>query len=225
MWPGIPSRSIRRSLPLSFRSSAMSLRSLYCYGQGKRFTAKNASGFSGMLLWKHEGMHAWTVLTLFLSISVLRRIVSPSLFSPVFFCDVILADILTSFSNVFGDLFATGCNALGGASNNTDGNACHRDIFVPLLIRYVLAHRSFVLQSHMKKKVSLILYACDNAFLNTSNPVARPSAISSTPSNTRRLFLSSSSRPPKRKRTDTSQQPAPCQAHGGSMTRTCFGSG
>ncbi|KAI9498358.1 EXS family-domain-containing protein [Zychaea mexicana] len=59
---------------------------------------------------------------------VLRRIVSFNLFSPVYFGDVILADILTSFSNVFGDLFSTCCSA------TTEDNPCYRDVLVPLLI-------------------------------------------------------------------------------------------
>ncbi|KAI9252395.1 EXS family-domain-containing protein [Phascolomyces articulosus] len=61
-------------------------------------------------------------------IRVLRRIFSFNLFSKVYFGDVILADILTSFSNVFGDLFSTCCSA------TTQDNPCYRDIFVPLLI-------------------------------------------------------------------------------------------
>ncbi|KAG2225329.1 hypothetical protein INT45_005573, partial [Circinella minor] len=61
-------------------------------------------------------------------IRVLRRILSPNLFSKVYFGDVILADILTSFSNVFGDLFSTCCSA------TTNENPCYRDVLVPLLI-------------------------------------------------------------------------------------------
>lgn len=66
-------------------------------------------------------------------ISVLRRLFSLNILSTVYFADIILADILTSFSNVFGDLFTTGCSALGNPSDDPD--ACHRDILVPLLIR------------------------------------------------------------------------------------------
>ncbi|CDH55423.1 exs family protein [Lichtheimia corymbifera JMRC:FSU:9682] len=65
-------------------------------------------------------------------VRVLRRLFSLNILSTVYFADIILADILTSFSNVFGDLFTTGCSALGNPSDNPD--ACHRDIFVPLLI-------------------------------------------------------------------------------------------
>lgn len=39
----------------------------------------------------------------------LKRILLPSVSSPIFFCDVILADILTSFAKVLGDLWVSGC--------------------------------------------------------------------------------------------------------------------
>ena len=39
----------------------------------------------------------------------LKRILLPSLSSPIFFCDVILADILTSFAKVLGDLWVSAC--------------------------------------------------------------------------------------------------------------------
>lgn len=51
-----------------------------------------------------------------------------SIFASVYFADIIMADILTSFSNVFGDLFTTGCSAI------FLGRSCQRDILVPLLI-------------------------------------------------------------------------------------------
>ena len=37
----------------------------------------------------------------------LKRILYPSLTAPVFFSDVILADILTSFAKVLGDLYVS----------------------------------------------------------------------------------------------------------------------
>jgi hypothetical protein len=44
-----------------------------------------------------------------------KRIVYPSPTAPVFFCDVILADILTSFAKVLGDLWISSCQIwLGG---------------------------------------------------------------------------------------------------------------
>ncbi|KAI9314499.1 EXS family-domain-containing protein [Dichotomocladium elegans] len=64
-------------------------------------------------------------------IRMLGRLLTLNLKTPVFFGDVIMADILTSFSNVFGDLFTSVCSALG---SDPQDNACHRDIFVPLLI-------------------------------------------------------------------------------------------
>ncbi|KAI8139693.1 EXS family-domain-containing protein [Fennellomyces sp. T-0311] len=59
---------------------------------------------------------------------VLRRLLSLSVFTPVYFGDIILADILTSFSNVFGDLFGTFCAEQDGYDE------CYRDKFVPFLI-------------------------------------------------------------------------------------------
>jgi hypothetical protein len=44
----------------------------------------------------------------------LKRILLPSLSSPIFFCDVILADILTSFAKVLGDLWVSGCQVWFG---------------------------------------------------------------------------------------------------------------
>lgn len=69
---------------------------------------------------------------------MLKRVLSLSLFSPVFFSDVILADMLTSFSNVFGDLFVGWCVIFTGHKSsyiieNTE-NLYYRDIMVPLLI-------------------------------------------------------------------------------------------
>lgn len=39
----------------------------------------------------------------------IRRIVLPPLHSPIYFSDVILADILTSFAKVLGDLWISAC--------------------------------------------------------------------------------------------------------------------
>ncbi|KAI8087824.1 EXS family-domain-containing protein [Gilbertella persicaria] len=68
----------------------------------------------------------------------LRRVLSLNIFSPVFFSDIILADMLTSFSNVFGDLFIASCVFVAGYNSsffmdNTE-NIYYRDIAVPLLI-------------------------------------------------------------------------------------------
>lgn len=38
----------------------------------------------------------------------------PPLNSPIFFCDVILADILTSFAKVLGDLWVSACQLWSG---------------------------------------------------------------------------------------------------------------
>lgn len=70
---------------------------------------------------------------------MLKRVLSLNIFAPVFFSDIILADMLTSFSNVFGDFFIASCVIVAGHSSsffmdNTE-NIFYRDIMVPLVIR------------------------------------------------------------------------------------------
>ncbi|KAI8098897.1 EXS family-domain-containing protein [Halteromyces radiatus] len=74
-------------------------------------------------------------------IRLVRRIGSFNLFANVYFADIIFADLLTSFSNVLGDMFLTGCIILPGKSNQAymalesdTQNAYYRDIMVPLII-------------------------------------------------------------------------------------------
>ncbi|KAI8967611.1 EXS family-domain-containing protein [Mycotypha africana] len=71
---------------------------------------------------------------------MLGRAFTPNLLAPVFFSDVILADMLTSFSNVFGDLFIAFCVLFTGKDaaffiDNVD-NIYSRDYIVPLLISF-----------------------------------------------------------------------------------------
>ncbi|KAI8334291.1 EXS family-domain-containing protein [Chlamydoabsidia padenii] len=74
-------------------------------------------------------------------IRLIRRVTSVNLFANVYFADIIFADLLTSFSNVLGDMFLTSCIILPGKSHldymeletNTQ-NAYYRDILVPLII-------------------------------------------------------------------------------------------
>lgn len=68
-----------------------------------------------------------------------KRVLSLNIFAPVFFSDIILADMLTSFSNVFGDLYIAGCVLFAGQKSsyfmdNID-NLYYRDVMVPLFIR------------------------------------------------------------------------------------------
>jgi hypothetical protein len=73
---------------------------------------------------------------------LVRRVTSINLFANVYFADIIFADLLTSFSNVLGDMFVTSCIIFSGKSSvdymeletNTQ-NAYYRDILVPLVIR------------------------------------------------------------------------------------------
>ncbi|ORZ14096.1 EXS family-domain-containing protein [Absidia repens] len=74
-------------------------------------------------------------------IRLCKRITSVNLFASVYFADIIFADLLTSFSNVLGDMFLTGCIVLSGKSNldfmalETDTqNTYYRDVLVPLAI-------------------------------------------------------------------------------------------
>ncbi|KAI8644426.1 EXS family-domain-containing protein [Parasitella parasitica] len=71
-------------------------------------------------------------------IRILRRVFSINMYAPVFFSDIILADMLTSFSNVFGDLFIALCVMFAGHNpsyfmDNTH-NLYYRDYMIPLLI-------------------------------------------------------------------------------------------
>lgn len=69
---------------------------------------------------------------------MLKRVLSLNIFAPVFFSDIILADMLTSFSNVFGDFFIASCVIFAGNNSNfyteNTENIFYRDIMVPLLI-------------------------------------------------------------------------------------------
>jgi hypothetical protein len=71
---------------------------------------------------------------------VLRRIMVGGLDQEAKFGDVMLADILTSYAKVWGDLWVTGCMFLGGLSAaGKPDRACGGKLAVPLVIRYVLA--------------------------------------------------------------------------------------
>ncbi|KAI9007558.1 EXS family-domain-containing protein [Phycomyces nitens] len=86
-----------------------------------------------MILWPGKGFYR-KERSRFLR--VLRRLFSFNIFAPVFFSDIILADILTSLSNVFGDLFTTLCVILAGQDATLEKTQVdyHRDLFLPILI-------------------------------------------------------------------------------------------
>jgi len=69
---------------------------------------------------------------------VLKRIAVGGLDKEGKFGDIMLADILTSYAKVLGDLWVTGCMLLGGilATGKPD-RACGGKFAVPLVIRYV----------------------------------------------------------------------------------------
>ncbi|CEG70543.1 hypothetical protein RMATCC62417_06420 [Rhizopus microsporus] len=69
---------------------------------------------------------------------MLKRIFTLNLRAPVFFSDIILADMLTSFSNVFGDLFIAVCVIVTGYPSTyfldtTESIYC-KDMVVPFII-------------------------------------------------------------------------------------------
>jgi EXS family len=56
------------------------------------------------------------------------------------FGDIMLADIMTSYAKVLGDLWVTGCMFLGGISaTGKPDRACGGKLAVPLVIRYLLS--------------------------------------------------------------------------------------
>ncbi|GAA5853360.1 hypothetical protein JCM8547_002427 [Rhodosporidiobolus lusitaniae] len=67
--------------------------------------------------------------------SAIKRIVSPALYRPVPFCDIILADILTSSAKVLGDVWVAGCLLIKGveASRRGGSDSCGRVWGVPLM--------------------------------------------------------------------------------------------
>ncbi|GAA5839567.1 hypothetical protein JCM11251_003548 [Rhodosporidiobolus azoricus] len=67
-------------------------------------------------------------------IHALKRIVSPALYRPVPFCDIILADILTSSAKVLGDVWVAGCLLWKGLDALKDTNdSCGRVWGVPIM--------------------------------------------------------------------------------------------
>ena len=75
---------------------------------------------------------------------VLRRISVGGLDKEGKFGDIMLADILTSYAKVLGDLWVTGCMFLGGVSaTGKPDRACGGKLAVPLVIRYGPSSPSF----------------------------------------------------------------------------------
>lgn len=67
----------------------------------------------------------------------LRRIVNPSLGAAVPFCDIILADILTSSAKVLGDVWIAGCLVVEGRGVQLVADECKRVWGVPFMTRFV----------------------------------------------------------------------------------------
>lgn len=63
----------------------------------------------------------------------LRRVVSPSLNAAVPFCDIILADILTSSAKVLGDVWIAGCLVVEGRGVQLVADECKRVWGVPFM--------------------------------------------------------------------------------------------
>jgi hypothetical protein len=69
---------------------------------------------------------------------VFKRIAVGGLDKEGKFGDIMLADILTSYAKVLGDLWVTGCMFFGGISaTSKPDRACGGKFVVPLVIRYV----------------------------------------------------------------------------------------
>lgn len=76
---------------------------------------------------------------------VFRRIMVGGLDVEGKFGDIMLADILTSYAKVLGDLWVTGCMFLGGVSAaGKPDRACGGKFVVPLIIRYSSSHWIFL---------------------------------------------------------------------------------
>ncbi|KAI8072627.1 EXS family-domain-containing protein [Gongronella butleri] len=138
---------------LSFTVSAVVLLNMAMYGELALTSEPSwlplGAYLSAMviLFWPGQGLYRQE-RTRF--IRLVRRVFSLNLFSTVYFADIIFADLLTSFSNVFGDLFLALCIIIPGKSSddyhqlesNTE-NACYRDILVPFIISvpYIIRFR------------------------------------------------------------------------------------
>ncbi|KAG1452973.1 hypothetical protein G6F46_009734 [Rhizopus delemar] len=89
----------------------------------------------GLLFWPGESLYKKDRIRF---IRLLKRTFLSGIHAPVFFSDIILADMLTSVSNVFGDSFMATCVMLTGQPlsyfmDNTD-NIYYKDIIVPFII-------------------------------------------------------------------------------------------
>ena len=68
---------------------------------------------------------------MFSSRRALRRTALDGIFQPVAFCDVILADVLTTFAKILGDLWVCVCMILN--LNDADESG-YKQIGVPIMI-------------------------------------------------------------------------------------------
>ncbi|CAJ0828108.1 8401_t:CDS:2 [Entrophospora sp. SA101] len=68
----------------------------------------------------------------------IKRVIFSGFGSEVYFSDVIMADILTSFAKVLGDLYVTGCILLfyDVEQSGASGNRCYSYIIAPMLTRF-----------------------------------------------------------------------------------------
>ncbi|RCH79468.1 protein-ER retention protein, partial [Rhizopus stolonifer] len=113
-------------------------------------------------------------------IRMLKRTFFSGIYSPVFFSDIIFADMLTSVSNVFGDWFMANCVMLTGQPlsyfmENTD-NIYYKDIVVPFIISipYLIRLRQCISEYIESKEQRHVYNALKYA---TSIPVIVFSAI------------------------------------------------
>ncbi|BGP13035.1 protein-ER retention protein [Rhodosporidiobolus nylandii] len=67
------------------------------------------------------------------NVLAIKRITSPMLYRAVPFCDIILADILTSSAKVLGDVWVAGCLLVKGVEVSKGADACGRVWGVPIM--------------------------------------------------------------------------------------------
>lgn len=85
----------------------------------------------------------WTTLHRRERIMALRsfkRIALEGLTAPVPFCDVLMADVMTSFAKVMGDVWVSGCLVVGsehGLASQVSDLGCYKEFMVPFMTRCV----------------------------------------------------------------------------------------
>jgi hypothetical protein len=124
----------------------------------------------------------------------LKRILVPSISSPVYFCDVILADILTSFAKVLGDLWVSACQIWwGGITEGRVAQSGWSRYITLAMVWYVPVSDIGYLPCHTNKPAFHTPFVSVNVYSSIINHLTLPLGHLPTPSNTFLPFRSSSS--------------------------------